>query len=66
MLEDLTDSAGGPEHGVQVKLDAMELQLPLEVQLGDVLFVTLPRRRTTTGCDRPTHQLFIQLERLEP
>lgn len=65
LVEDLPRGAGATEDPVRVELDALSVSLPIEARLGRELLVTPPARRTTTGFDRPVHQLSIRFEREE-
>jgi hypothetical protein len=53
LVDAIPIGAGGPEAGIQIAVESMEIDLPIETRFGDdgALLATFPRGRMATAFD---------------
>ncbi|MFH1465884.1 MAG: hypothetical protein ABIO70_15965 [Pseudomonadota bacterium] len=68
LADGLVEEAGGPEQGVRVEVERVELALPVEARLDGAgrIVATLPRGRLVTGFMVPPGRLRVSFTRGAP
>lgn len=67
VLEGVPFTAGGAAEGVEVAIDSMDLEIPIEARLssGGDLLASLPRGQLSTGFDPPVSRITLKIRRVE-
>ena len=67
LIESLPDDAGGPEAGVRVEIETVDLAIPIAAHVdgGGMIRASLPRGRLATGYDADLCRIGLRYARAE-